>query len=274
MTTNLRQTCSADRILREAAARLKKDRPGMSLRATAAKLGISPSYWSKILNGKSTFPQSLLARVVKVLCMDEQTVALLQRAILEAIEKEGLTPATGIKVAARDSSPVEGYGVLGRSEFWILDEWFFIPVLNAFTLPRFPREPGALAARLGIMPEDAARAIRLLREHGLLRERPGGGLERSEEKLRLPTDRSHASVRRYHRALLRKAHEELSLSSAAETFERRLISGVCFTGSGAKMKEARLIMEEAMYRVANLMADAPDAEDIYQLNLQIFPVNR
>jgi uncharacterized protein (TIGR02147 family) len=273
MTTNHRQTCPPHRILQDAAAKLKKDWPGMSLRAVAAKLEISPSYWSKILSGKSAFPQSLLARVVKVLAMDPPATALLQRAILETIEGEQLTPATGLRVAATGASPVEGYGTLSRPDFWILDEWFYIPVMNAFTLPKFPREAGALARRLGIRSDEAARAILLLTEHGLLVRDAGGSLKRSDERLRLPTDRSHVSVRRYHRALLKRAHEELGRTNAAETFEKRLIAGVCFTGSSAKIKEARLILEEAMYRAANLMAEDDAADEIFQLNLQIFPVS-
>jgi hypothetical protein len=53
-----------------------------------------------------------------------------------------------------------------------------------------------------------------------------------------------------------------------------LISSVCFAGSTEKLKEARLILEEAMYKAANLMADEPVCDEVYQLNVQIFPLTR
>ncbi|RZA08669.1 MAG: TIGR02147 family protein [Proteobacteria bacterium] len=259
-------------VLKASAAKLKKDWPGMSLRAVAARLEISPSYWSKILSGKAAFPQTLLARAVKVLAMDAQSTALLQRAILDAIELEQLTPATGLTVASSAESPVEDYGQLGRNEFFLLEDWFYIPVLNAFTAARFARDPAGIAKRLRLDPGQVATAIERLQAHGLLKADESGVLRRTEERLRFPTDRSHASIRRYHQAVLRRAHEELNGAQAEATFERRLIAGVCFTGSAAKLKQARLILDEAMYRVANLMSEEP-GEDIFQLSLQLFPLS-
>ena len=92
--------------------------------------------------------------------------------------------------------------------------------------------------------------------------------------MRFPTDRSHASVRKYHQEAINKARAQLSSPQAGETFDSRLISALCVTGSSEKIKEARLILEEAMYRAANLMADEDITDEVYQLNLQIFPLTR
>jgi hypothetical protein len=78
-------------------------------------------------------------------------------------------------------------------------------------------------------------------------------------------------VRNYHQAMLRKAQEELARPTTHERFERRLISSVCFAGTEEKLREAKLILEEAMYRVANLMSENSGCDQLYQLNLQLFP---
>ncbi|MGZ3711098.1 MAG: helix-turn-helix domain-containing protein, partial [Bdellovibrionota bacterium] len=108
-------------LLNEAAARLKRQWPGMSARAVAAKLKITPSYWSKVLRGKKPITQALLPRLIKVLGLDAQQVAQLQRAVLDSIESEQLTPATGIRTrGVEKESPAEEYRNLGRQDFWML----------------------------------------------------------------------------------------------------------------------------------------------------------
>lgn len=263
-----------ENLLSEAAGRLKSQAPGMSMRGVAGRLQITPSYWSKILRGKKPLPISLLPRVVKVLNLDTQQVAQLQRSILETIEQERLIPVTGLRTSREaKTSPIEEYRSLGRDEFWILEEWYYIPLLNLFTVTEFHPTVEGLAYRLGLNSQQVSEAILRLKHHGYLLE-TAGGLVRTEQKVRFPTNRSHAQVRHYHNSMLQKAREELLQFGNDERFAGRLISAVSFAGSSEKLKEARLILEEAMYRAANLMANEPKSDEIYQLNVQLFPLSK
>ena len=285
MATNQRQKDKAKRkrpeeLLQEAAAALKSRSSGMSLRAVAARLDVSPSYWSKILRGEKPLSEQLLPRVVKVLALDAQQIARLQRSILETIEEERLAPATGIRTAAassegaRGGSQIDDFRDLGKEHFWILEEWYYIPILNLFTLTTFPKTTEGIAERLGLKSDKAAEAVDRLRRHGFLKASAKGEIERTDLLVRFPTDRSYPSIRRYHQAMLQKARLELTREGAAETFEGRLISAICFAGSSEKIREARLILEEAMYRVSNLMTSEPVSDEIYQLNVQLFPLTK
>lgn len=275
LITKSSEQARPDEILLAAAEAFKKQWPGMSLRAVAAKLEISPSYWSKILRGKKPLPQHLIEKVVRVLGMDAQATGQLQRAILYSIEADVLAPATGITTSRElDRSPVESYKTLGREDFWLLDEWYYIPIFNLFTITGFDGTPETMAIRLGLRASQVEEAIRRFINYGFLQKKEDGHLERTELQLRFPTDRSFTHVRKYHQATLTKAREELAREGAPETFEKRLISAVCFAGSSEKIKEARLILEEAMYRVANLMADEDVRDDVYQLNLQLYPLSK
>jgi uncharacterized protein (TIGR02147 family) len=262
-------------LLSEAAARLKRRAPGMTVRALAARLKVSPSYLSKILRGKKPISQSMLSRLVKALGLDSQQIAQLQRAILEEIENEDLVPATGIRTSRLEiSSPVESYRNLERGDFWILSEWFYIPILNLLTVTEFAATPGEIAGRLGISQAQAARALLRLEGAGLLAKNSEGRVVRTEEKIRFPTDRSLPEIRRYHLNLLQKAREELARPGTEAAFPSRLISSVSFVGPKSKFPEAKLIIEEAMYRVANLMADEPVTDEVFHLGLQFFPLTK
>ncbi|MGZ3713724.1 MAG: DUF4423 domain-containing protein, partial [Bdellovibrionota bacterium] len=131
-----------------------------------------------------------------------------------------------------------------------------------------------IADRLGISPAQAEQAVLRLQESGFLRKGEGDRLERTDQKIRFPTDRSFREVRDYQLAMLSKAQEELRTHMGEKHFQQRLISSVCLAGSTKKLNEARLILEEAMYRAANLMADEPMADEVYQINFQLFPLTR
>lgn len=260
-------------LLSEAAARLKQQAPGMSVRRVASRLEITPSYWSKILRGKKPLPPTLLPKIVKVLGLDTQQVAQLQRLMLETIERDQLAPQTGMRTNLPASSPIENYANLNRDQIWILDEWFYIPILNLCTVTGFAGKIENISLRLGLKSEQVAAAVLRLKHYGYLREDQQGVFTRTDQKVRFPTSKSLAPVRQYHHAMIQKAREHLHRVSD-EAFAERLISAVCFAGSSGKMKEARLILEEAMYRVANLMADEPSCDEVYQVNVQIFPLTK
>ncbi len=259
--------------LQNASRRLKRERPGMSLRAVAGRLDISPSYWSKILRGERALSKALLPRVVKVLAMDVQQVAELQRCILQNIENEKLAPATGLNTQTEQRSPVADYKEMGTPDFWMLEEWFHIPILNALTLsaqPTIDEIARRLKIGVGSVNLSVAKAIAA----GFLIRTAGGQLKRTDLQVRFPTSRSHPAVRKFQGAMIGKALEAITAGKAADHFEERLISSVCFAGSKEKILAARLILEEAMYRAANLMAGEDQRETVYQLNVQLFPHDR
>lgn len=264
----------ASDLLIEAATRLKRQSPGMSVRGVAGRLEITPSYWSKILRGKKPLPPTLLPKIVKVLGLDTQQVAQLQRSILDRIERDQLMPVTGIRTSRKvKKAPTEDYRNLNREEIWLVEEWFYIPILNFCTLSNVKPTIKTIAQRLGLKVEQTRDAVHRLKHYGYLKENRDGILLRTEQKVRLPTSKSLAQVRQYHSALLQRAREELKHVSD-EDFAKRLIAAVNFAGSSQKLKEARLILEEAMYRVANLMADEEKTDEVYQLSLQIFPMTK
>lgn len=257
--------------LQSAATSLKKERPGMSMRAVAKRLNVSPSYWSKILRGERALSQQLLPRVVKVLGMDVQQMAELQRRILQEIENQQLAPATGIKTQTEKTSPTSGYVHLGQPDFWLLEEWFHIPILNAFTLSA-AQNIETIAQNLKIKPYPVEESVQKSVAAGFLKYNEQGKLERTDLQIRFPTNRSHPQVRAHHANMIDRAHQEIAGKNASENFDRRLISSVNFAGSEANIQAAKLILEEAMYRAANLLAGEENRDTVYQLNVQLFPL--
>ncbi len=264
-----------EQILLMASQRLKERYPGMTLRSVAAKLNISPSYWSKILSGKKPISKSILSKVVKTLGLDTQQTAILQRSILRKIESDKLSSVTGLEVQQLGDSltELENYENLGRKEFWILSEWFYIPILNLFQFSHFTPNPKSAAQFLAIKESESEKAFQRLTQQGLIKLSSNGYYSLTGKKIKFPTNRSFREVREYHHRMIQKAVYELLGNDSEERFEKRLITSLSISGSSEKMKEAKLILEESLYRVANLIADSAPADEIFQLNLQFFPLS-
>ena len=259
--------------LQAAAAKLKQERAGMSLRAVAARLEISPSYWSKILRGERQISQQLLPRIVKVLKFDVQQTAELQKKILQEIESQRYSPSTGLRTADQTKSPVADYKVMGESHHWLHTEWFYIPVLNAVTLTPAPNA-AMISQRLKLSPRQTADALGRLTNAGLVQALADGTHQRTEMAIRFTTLRSEKVIRDFQARMIGLAQNELTSPHAGATVEGRHISSVCFAGDKQKLDEARLILEEALFKAANLMAESDQCGEIYQLNLQLFPLTK
>jgi uncharacterized protein (TIGR02147 family) len=262
-----------EQVLKDAIKGIQDERPSMSLRNIASRLDITASYLSKILHGKQPLPHTLLPKVIKVLKLDTQQVALLQRSILGTIESDQIKPLTGVSVQKElGASPIADYEQLNAGHYWMLEEWYYIPILNLFSESPVSLDLPRLSDRLGLAIQIVEDAIDKLVQADLLNFNADKDLFRTQQKVRFPTTKSHPAIRQYHSEMMDKAKIELNEKTEDSDFEDRLISSVCFTGPRHQVKEAKLIMEEAMYKVANLMSEAPDGDDIFQLNIQFFPL--
>lgn len=263
----------ASRALQKAFANHKKQNPSASLRGVAAKLKISPSYWSKILKGQKNLPAELIPKILAVLKMDEQQTQELQLAILGDVNQK-LARKTGVKTLRSPKTQTEDFSLLGKNEFWLLEDWYYLPLLNLVALKEFVPETSWISQRLGLPLDRTRSALERLIHQGFLVRTDEGRLERMEMKLRFPTTRSHASVRAYHHAMIQKAAKVLVSDTAERGFDDRLISSISFAGSSQHIKEARALLEEALYKAAQLMAASDSCDEVFQLNLQFFPVTK
>lgn len=261
-------------LLQAGFARAKKQNAQISQRALATKLGLTSSYVSKIMRGERPVPPALLGRFAKALQLDHHEVAEIQRILLKEVESRDLAPTTGIRTLETPSTPsLPEFTALGPSDFWLLDRWYYLPLLNLATTSNFSNEPASVAKRLGLSVVTAERAMTRLVEAGYLVKTAEGKLVRAELKFRFPTQRSHESVRKYHQAMIAQAQPLLTRAPTDEEFATRLLSGITLAGDPKLVPQAKVVIEEALYRAAEILA-AGDCTEVFQLNLQLFPLSR
>jgi uncharacterized protein (TIGR02147 family) len=257
-------------LLNGALARLKKQNPLVSLRSVAGRVEVSPSYLSKIMRGERELPNKLISPLAKALQLDHHEISELQRLILKNFESSELSGKTGIRTLEKSSEfALTDYQDLGKTEFWMLEEWYHLPLLNLITTEGFNPSPEWMAGRLGITPVKAQQSLGRMIKEGYVGLAADGSVTRTRLKVRFPTARSHAAIREFHQNMIRKADKILAQPATDKEFAERLISGVTFAGDPAQIPAAKLIMEEAMYRAAEVLAGG-NCTEVFQLNLQMF----
>jgi uncharacterized protein (TIGR02147 family) len=227
------------------------------------------------MRGKKELTPSFFPRLAHYLQLDHHEIAEAQRLLLERLEQNQLAGETGIHALSRESEKdIELYQPLDPTSFWLLQEWYHIPVLNLLTTKGAASAiPSWIAKRLGISASQAEESVERLVSEGFLRRSTDGTLSRTELKIRFPTARSHASIRKFHHIMIGKAMRVLEAEPSPSEFSQRLLSGISFAANPTKIGDAKLVLEEAMYRAVEILSEG-DCAEVFQINLQLFKISQ
>lgn len=267
------QTDGVVEILQSGFERLKEQNELTSLRSLALSLKLSSSYLSKVFRGERRLSPKLVAPLGKVLRLDHHEIKELQRRILGELETRKM--ATGVQTVReeQDAKLATDYESLGAKSFWLIEEWYHLPLLNLITVENVSFDARELAKRLGVAVERVQASIERMIRDGLIKRDHKNNLIRTEMKIRFPTQRSDSRIRAYHKKMIEKALKHLDKIPTEADFNERLISGVAFAADPKKIPQAKVLLEEAMYKAAELLTDG-ECSEVFQLNLQLFPLTK
>lgn len=261
-------------IVRKHFLRKKEKNPGFSLRGLANALGISPAYLSRIMNGHKPVPESLSRELAMRLDMDDTAVEELRQGILldKNIDREAMKLIADRMAVKIEGAPASSeFEEMPEKRFVLLEDWYYLPILDLTTCKDFQPDAEWIAARLGLKVSVAADAWTRLIRLGCVKE-VDGAWRKSEERIRFPTHKSLAPVRRYHRNNLKKAAEVLVDDSAA-AFERRLIKGGSVATNKKNIEKARKILDEALFKAMEALSEG-EPDEVYHLAIQLFPLTK
>ncbi len=240
--------------------RKKKSSAAFSVRSLARRVGVSPSFLSRALNGKKTLPDELLRKLVSAL----------------DIEPELLAPAAPKRKAGSKSSEVsssvEDWEISGVSGLQVLRSWFYLPILELTTLANFDGTAAMIARRLGLLPAEAEAALRELAAMGLLKF-ADGRYSKVNKKIRFTSAKSTQLIRRFHDEMLEKSQQELRNATSEDDFQRRLIAGITVSASPEGIQAAKRRLAECLHEIANELTETPGTE-VYHLAGQLFPLTK
>lgn len=270
----INKTEPAHKILMKAYGRLKKDNPSISIRAVASRMGISPNFLGAVFKGKKRLPGDRVNRLTELLKMDSIAKMKLEKALLfDTIKLSGQASlAPRIFESTEKSASVESRDERPIREFSVYKNWYHVALLDLVTCSDFSADPVWIGNRLGISSFLAKRALEDLIENGLIEIKNEIYLK-ANMVIRYPTTRSMQTIRDYHKEMLSKALQVMLLKTDDASFNLRLITAISFAANTAAIEKGKKRLMELIYEIADLMCDG-DCTEVYQLNVQLFPVTK
>lgn len=243
----------------------KQSNPKYSLRSLARDMGISPSFLSKIMNGKKPLPEKYIGE-------------LSRRLNLDAIEVEKLKKSTAAmrpfrnntRVVGSDNERLRKYTPMGRNDLPLLEKWYYIAILDLSTCENFKSNIKWIAERLKLSESLVEDSVKWLLEKEYLIQSENGW-KKSDRKMRFPADSANPTISNFHGQLLSKVIKTMERDNNAEKYKGRAIHSTVVAGNPENLEKAQKILIKALYKATEVLTEG-DCTEVYQLNVNQIPI--
>ena len=262
------QSCQ---ILRKQFQELKKAE-GLSLRSWSESVGLSPTYISLVFNSKRLPNLDTLRQLGQYLEMDKLALAELKEAYqLDWLKKNNIK-ATPIKKPTKkiESEDIE---VTMMDDTDIFKSWLNL-ALSEFTLcDGFTEDAKELSKLFAASPEEIKQSFKWLLSSGFLVRDENGVLKKKHKKVRFPvSQRSRQQMRSFHKQMMMKAIRHMETHTEQEIYQKRLINGYTIAVDPDKVEAAQVLLQKSMIEIAELLTSGEKTSEVYQLQVQLFPL--
>ncbi len=251
-------------------ARRKSKNPKYSLRAFSRSLKIAPTPLSEILSGKRDISLKIADRIVTAMKLEHSAKHQFLRSVAESKRNRGVIRMDHRlkKILDNDSSSYQERKPLEPADFSIISEWYYLAIVEMTRLDEFKLDADWIAGRLNITPSQAKEAIERLMRLELISTVQGRTIASAPHYETTDKKKTSEAHRAHQRQLLEK-----SIRSIEEIpLERRIHSAICFAINPERISEARMICEEFLDRMSDLLENDPSKTELYQFQLSLFPL--
>ncbi len=248
----------------------KTQKKSFSFRYLARHSDVSPSMLAAVINGKRRISPSTAVKYA-ALCR------------LSPRETDYLVALVNFEKAKTHTDKNDAFSRIvrlrGQSKLKFLDtdqyeyysHWYHSAVRELVSLPIFKEEPSWIAEMLlpPITKTEAQQSLQLLQRLSIIKRDDTGKLCQTNKAISSEYEIHTLSLRNFSREMLDRAKESLE----AVPVELREISGVTLGISGQcidRIKQRIRMFKEDI--VAMAVDDKTESSDIYQLNVQFFPL--
>ena len=247
----------------------RKRRSVFSWREFSKIAGLSSSYMKVVCDGKSKLSRVGVERTGAAMGLVgfemEYFRAMVEygQAATEAKKKAAYEKMLGI-------AKVHKVRVMEGDLFEFYDSW-----QNPVVRELAPLMPGATPGEMAKMcyPEVSAaevqRSLNFLMKAGLLKKAGDNAFELAETSIRGTPDATRLALRGMHREMSKLATPAIDLP-----VEERHFSGVTMGLSRESFNKIENVLDECRRKIVAIAAEDKDIDQVYRLNLQLFPLTR
>ncbi|MCB0221746.1 MAG: TIGR02147 family protein [Chrysiogenetes bacterium] len=267
----------ADRV-----AWLKQSNPKFSYRFFARKAGFkSPAFLKHVIDGSRNLTAASISRFARGLDLSEEETEVFEILVLFSQAKDDRERNRHFQRLRKRKSRHGAIAELSEAQYDIYSEWYVLAIRELLFLPEFREDPAWIAARVfpRISEEEAARALELLEQVGLIARDGNDRLRPAKVTISTPLQVGSLAVRNYHRAMLDNAKHSLDALAPSE----RNVTSLTFTAGRADYEElCRKIanFQEEVLAFVNRGAEdnkkrtPREPEEVLLLGFQLVPLTR
>ncbi len=160
---------------------------------------------------------------------------------------------------------------LHKNQYEVFSNWYYVPIRQMVSLNGFKEDPQWIASSLkpAIKPAEAQKALDRLKELGILRYDGQGKLVQSDAFIKTEDEVQSLWLRKFHNHMIRLAQESIERVPK----EEREISSVTLSVPKSEIQNIKTMISAFEDEIMEMLAKKPDeAETVYQLNFQFFPL--
>jgi len=240
--------------------------PSYSLRSFARTLDMSPSHLSRVLSGKKQISLHMGVKVSEKLKLKKRENQFFLNLIQLELSND---PEQKIKLLKKLEKNNFSYEYLDLEKFNIISEWYHFAILSLAKTHGFSPDPNWIAKRLGIQINQAKRALERLINLNLLIEKDGSYIPLKNGNISTTDDIASQAIKENHRQNIEKSLKALI---EVDISKREFINqGICIRESD--LPKIKKIIRSEIDKI-NRDIESENGEEVYQLNLQFFPVSK
>lgn len=260
-------------FLKEAYGFLKETQASFSFRYFAKLAGFkSPNFLQLVMEGKRNLTSDSIPKFAQALSLNKQQTDYFSNLVLFNQAQDDEAKNLYYKKITHNRRYRE-LRQLENDQFQLYSHWYNLAIRELVTQKNFREDPVWIAQQLvpKISEKEAAEGLALLLKLKLLQRNPRGQLVQADPTLSSGAEVKSLAVANFHRAMLKKAAQAITIIPASE----RDISAVTIGVNRASLPQLKeKINQFRKELLATLGNSEIPAEQVYQLSIQLFPLTR
>lgn len=249
----------------------KKTTRSFSYRSLAEKAGLSSHAHVKLtIDGKRNITKNTVTKLIQGLGLDKQRASYFENLVFfnqaQTEDEKRIYYSRLVQ-----SSPRSKLHKMDQAQFRIFREWHHSVILEMMSLKDFRPYPEWVSRRLNglVTPAQVQESFQLLQELGLV-VKTANGFRQRDPMLTTDDEVQDMMVKLYHMQMLRIAGNKISELPSSERDFSALTFGIKREDFPKLKKQIQLMRKELL----DFSAKAGEAEDVVQVNIQLFPLTR
>jgi uncharacterized protein (TIGR02147 family) len=257
-------------LMRDLYKERKAEDAGFSYRSIARRAGFSSAgFFTKILQGKSNISLPLIFKFAEVFKLTKAQTDYFELLVLFAQATSNSEKRHYFeKIVTVRKSKVK---TLDPVQFELFDKWYYVAVREILDVYLFSDDYKDLAKKVypPIKPSEAKEAVETLEKLGLIRRDPNGYYKRLDTIVSSGDEWESLVIQKYQSETIELARE--ALYAVPKT--NRDISTLTLSISESGLQRLKEKIKEYRRELLEIAKADENADRVYQLNLQLFPLS-